>query len=124
MEEEMKTIQTSPSPPSSFETISFCGQQEDQLMPTIDISQPHMILKQEQEVIMVEESLDEKVVKDEKKGSSMSLQLPPGKTELLELQVPKMNMDWSQDPVWSQLSPWLQNLTQNLTPNCANILNF
>lgn len=125
VEEEMKTIQTSPSPPSSFETISFCGQQEDhQLMAPI-VSLPHMILKQEeQEVIMVEEFLHEKVVKDEKKGSSMSLQLPSGKTELPELQVPKMNTDWSQDQVWSQLSPWLQNLTQNLTPNCANILNF
>ncbi|XP_031283451.1 NAC domain-containing protein 22-like [Pistacia vera] len=124
VEEEMKTIQTSPSPPSSFETISFCGQQEDhQLMAPI-VSLPHMILKQEQEVIMVEEFLHEKVVKDEKKGSSMSLQLPSGKTELPELQVPKTNTDWSQDPVWTQLSPWLQNLTQNLTPSCANILNF
>lgn len=42
--------------------------------------------------------------------------------QLLEFQMPKITMDWTQDSFWTQLSsPWLQNLT---TPLCANILNF
>lgn len=48
-----------------------------------------------------------------------------GKTncyELAELQVPKFNMDFSQDPIWMQLrSPWLDNFC--LTPS-AFVHNF
>lgn len=92
-------------------------------MAPINMSLAHMTLKQEeQEVIMEEDMINlyEKLVKEEKKGSSMCLQLPSGKTELPELQMPKMNMDWSQDQVWSQPSPWLQNMAQNLTPSYVN----
>ncbi|KAI8553950.1 hypothetical protein RHMOL_Rhmol05G0056800 [Rhododendron molle] len=41
---------------------------------------------------------------------------------LTELQVPKFNMDWTQDPFWTQLrSPWLGTF---MTPPYANVLNF
>lgn len=117
MEEEMKTIFTSPSPPSPpLDTVSFCGQPEEFITP---MSVPHVMLKQEeQEVLMVEEITEEKA--QQKKGCTTTLQMPLGNANLPELQVPKT--DWSQDPFWSQLSPWLQNLTQNLTPY-AGILN-
>ncbi|KAK7840145.1 nac domain-containing protein 35 [Quercus suber] len=56
----------------------------------------------------------------ENKVSPTPLQFPLGKEKLPELQVPKLAMDWNQDPFWTQLnSPWLQNLTPY-----ANILNF
>lgn len=46
----------------------------------------------------------------------------PACQQLLEFQMPKITMDWTQDSFWTQLSsPWLQNFT---TPPCANILNF
>lgn len=112
-EDQIKTSFTSPSPPSpTFDTSSFCGQPEE-------FSLPHAMLKQEeQEVSMVQE-----IYTDVKNVSTAtSLQLPQGKINLPELQVPKMNTDWSQDPLWSQLSPWLQNIAQNLTPY-ASILN-
>ncbi|KAL9415574.1 hypothetical protein AB3S75_043798 [Citrus x aurantiifolia] len=116
-EDQMKTSFTSPSPPSpTLDTSSFCGQPEELLGP---ISLPHVMLKQEeQEVSMVQGTYtEEKTV-----STATSLQLPQGKINLPELQVPKMNTDWSQDPIWSQLSPWLQNIAQNLTPY-ASILN-
>lgn len=52
--------------------------------------------------------------------SKTGLQIPKGFEMLTDLQVPKMNMDWTQDQFWNQFnSPWLLNFT---TP--SNILNF
>lgn len=52
-----------------------------------------------------------------------SLRLPIGDGMLQELQLPKMNMDWTQDSFWTQLcsSPWLDNIM--LASPYANILN-
>ncbi|KAH7518311.1 hypothetical protein FEM48_Zijuj09G0157900 [Ziziphus jujuba var. spinosa] len=125
MEEEMKNFHASPaSTPSPLtETFSFCGTMEADPTPPLPLPMPshQMVLKKEaeEEVALVE---DEKVEKemDQLKGSSQTLQLPLGKNKLPEIQVPKMTMDWNQDPFWTQLSsPWLQNLTPY-----ANILNF
>ncbi|KVH96555.1 No apical meristem (NAM) protein [Cynara cardunculus var. scolymus] len=52
-----------------------------------------------------------------------SLRLPTENEMLRELQLPKMNTDWTQDSFWTQLcSPWLDNIM--LTSPYANILNF
>ena len=49
-----------------------------------------------------------------------SLQIPSELDNLTEPQVPNLNMDWSQDLVWTQFcSPWLQTLTPS-----ASLLNF
>ncbi|GKV34762.1 hypothetical protein SLEP1_g59437 [Rubroshorea leprosula] len=113
MEEEMKEMHPSPSsPPSSIETISFCSPRNEF---SASFSVPQVLLKKE-----VEESPMVEVVRENNNGSSASVQLPLGKEKLPELQLPKMAMDWTQDPFWTQLnSPWLQNLTPY-----ANILNF
>ncbi|XP_075673119.1 NAC domain-containing protein 6 [Castanea sativa] len=118
MEEEMK-FHASPSPPQSspLETISFCTPQEDQLM-TITPVQNVIFKKEVEDLLAKEEKKDDRPL--ENKVSPTSLQFPLGKDKLPELQVPKLSMDWSQDPFWTQLnSPWLQNLTPY-----ANILNF
>nr|UBT01616.1 NAC transcription factor 11 [Litchi chinensis] len=133
MEEEMKnTFHASPSPPSSsmtMETVSFFSQEEELIPPMAPLQPPpHMNLKKEQqELATAEEDNNNNEMVVEKKLPLPSLKMPPGKTCLPELQVSKaVTPDWTQDPVWSQLSPWLQNLTQTLTPssNYANILNF
>ncbi|CAK7329395.1 unnamed protein product, partial [Dovyalis caffra] len=115
MEEEMKTVQASPSsspPSSSLDTMSFCSQLEDPV-PTILPSQ-RLVFKKE-----IEDNNRIRYEKAEEiKGPS--LQLPMGKDKLPELQVPsKFSMEWNQDPIWSLNSPWLQNLTPY-----ADILNF
>ncbi|KAK2665687.1 hypothetical protein Ddye_004261 [Dipteronia dyeriana] len=135
MEEETKTMTTttffqtssSPSPPSSsmtMETIPFFSQEEELIPATAvaPLQPPHMILKKEEQDLVTADDIE----MVEKKGSTTtSLKMPPGKTNLPELQLPKaLTPDWTQDPVWAQLSPWLQNLTQNFTPTYANILNF
>ncbi|EEF36639.1 NAC domain-containing protein, putative [Ricinus communis] len=127
MEEEIKTIHVSPalSPlSSSLDNMSFCSQQEDSMLPT---SLQQVVLKKEVEdmVILGKDSYNgdnncDEGPKETKRSSS--LQLPVGKDELPELEVPKLSMDWSQDNLWLN-SPWLQSLAQNLTPY-ANILNF
>lgn len=54
---------------------------------------------------------------------SSSLRLPTGNEMLRELQLPKINADWTQDSFWTQLcSPWLDNIM--LTSPYSNILNF
>lgn len=127
MEEEMKNFHASPnsSPPtsSSLETGTFYTQQEEihQLMAPLMPAVVHNIVfkKEAEEVLGLQEKMEEKSV--ESKASSASLQMPFGRGQLAELQVPKLTaMDWTQDPFWTQLnSPWLQNLTPY-----ANILNF
>lgn len=130
MEDEMKLIYAS-SPLSTLDDMSFCSQQED---PMTQIYLPHVFLKQEVEDLVKvkdsnsddDENCNNKVyARDEKskenKGSS--LQLPFGNEKLPELELPKFSMDWNQDTNFLFNSPWLQSLTQNLTPS-ANILNF
>lgn len=44
-------------------------------------------------------------------NSSFSLQLPTAIAPMLELQVPKFSMEWSQDPIWTPLSSsWLESI--------------
>ncbi|KAE8008871.1 hypothetical protein FH972_005342 [Carpinus fangiana] len=123
MEEEMKNFHASPSSPptSSLETGSFYStQQEDhQLLQPMPAAVHNIVFKKEaEEVSGLQEKMDERGV--ETKVSSATLQIPLGRGQLPELQVPKLTMDWTQDPFWTQLnSPWLQNLTPY-----ANILNF
>lgn len=138
MEEEMKNFHASPnsSPPtSSLETGSFFTQQEDYQLVAPMPAVHNIVFKKEahnivfkkeaeevlglaEEVLGLTEKVDERAV--ESKVSSTSMQIPFGRGQLPELQVPKLTMDWTQDPFWTQLnSPWLQNLTPY-----ANILNF
>lgn len=123
MEEEMKNFHASPSSPptSSLEIGSFYStQQEDHHLQQQPMPPVHNIVfkKEAEEVLGLQDKLDERGV--ETKVSSTSLQIPLGRGQLPELQVPKLTMDWTQDPFWTQLnSPWLQNLTPY-----ANILNF
>ncbi|KAM0041294.1 putative transcription factor NAM family [Helianthus debilis subsp. tardiflorus] len=47
----------------------------------------------------------------------------PTEEKLHDLQLPKINMDWTQDSFWTQLcSPWLDNIM--LTSPYANLLNL
>ena len=115
MEEEMKAGHGSPSSSpmsSSLDTISFCSSQQEKPGPSMPMQ--GMVFKQE--VVVDEKQLGN--VEEGTKGSSSTLQLPSGK--LPELQVPKSGIDWTQDPIWTQLgSPWLQNMN-----TYTNILNF
>ncbi|XP_038887263.1 NAC domain-containing protein 6-like [Benincasa hispida] len=116
-EEDANPFQASYSSPASpFETISFCSQQEG-MVPSV--TPTHEVLNKEVEVAdMVDEKQEEKPV--EPKSSSTSLQIPSELDKLTELQVPKLDMDWSQDLFWTQFnSPWLQTLTPY-----ASMLNF
>ncbi|XVF68031.1 hypothetical protein PTKIN_Ptkin10aG0170200 [Pterospermum kingtungense] len=127
MEEELKAIKNlspSSSPHSSMETISFCSPKQDWVSSIIS-APPQVVFKkekieeQEEEALMVEEKISDGIAKANK-HSSASLQLPEGKENLPELQLPKVLSDWTQDQFWAQLnSPWFQNLTPY-----ANILHF
>ncbi|KAB5561515.1 hypothetical protein DKX38_006472 [Salix brachista] len=112
MEEEMRAIHASASS-SSLDTMSFCSQLEEPVLPPVLPSQ-HLVFKKEIE--------DTNIIRYEQpkeiKGST--LQLPLGEDKLPELQVPsKWSMEWNQDPIWSLNSPWLQNLIPY-----ADVLNF
>lgn len=116
-EEDAKTFHAfSSSPPSPFETISICSQQEG-MVPSV--TPTHETFKKELDVaVTINERKEEKA--EEAKFSSKSLQLPPGLDQLTELQVPKLSLDWTQDLFWTQFnSPWLQTLTPY-----ASMLNF
>lgn len=121
MEEEIKSMHlyASPSSPmSSMDTMSFCNntEQEQTIVAPMPLNQMVFKREEEQEILVVEEA--EK--KSPKRVVSSSINLPSGKDMLFDLQVPRLSMDWTQDPFWNQLnSPWLQNLTPY-----ANILNF
>lgn len=124
-EEETTAIDQSFTPPSypttpPMDTFSFTNQRDDTLAPA---AASHVVFKKEDEELL--QALDESIMSDEVKESSnnngSTLQLPKGKENLTELQLPKFNMDWTQDPFWTQLrSPWLDNM---MTPY-ANVLNF
>ncbi|KAJ7967100.1 NAC domain-containing protein [Quillaja saponaria] len=114
MEEEMKiSFHASPSSPlsSSTDTVSFCSQTElDQVALQQQVLKKE-VMEQEDKLVHYEIPF----VQQENKMSNCTSQVP-----LPELQVPKLTMDWTQDPFWTQLnSPWIQNFT-----SCANILNF
>jgi len=131
-EREMKQMEGSPaSPPSSStDTMSFSSPQEE---PNVALPLPLLqhVLKKESEseemacvsnmtVPKQEKGTNHLGLKDNNKGScgTSSLQLPFGKDNLPDLQLPMLT-DWTQDTFWAQLnSPWLQNLTP------SNILNF
>uniref|UniRef100_A0A7N0U623 NAC domain-containing protein n=1 Tax=Kalanchoe fedtschenkoi TaxID=63787 RepID=A0A7N0U623_KALFE len=53
--------------------------------------------------------------------SSSGLKFPVGMDVMADLQVPKLDADWTQDQFWTQFnSPWLMNLT----PSYINLLNL
>ncbi|CAL5378001.1 unnamed protein product [Camellia sinensis] len=116
MEEEMKTTTHAflqPSSPPMDPTISFFSQYEDYLAPPM--ASQHVAFKQEDEddlLILEDKNFEET---EESRGIiATSLLLP-------ELQVPRLGMDWTQDPFWTQLrSPWLDNLT----PYATTVQNF
>lgn len=133
MEEEANTFNadtatttttfTSSSSPPPMDTISTWSPIDDFALT----SNNHAFLKKEAEELL---GLDNEIsdirsenYKDNNNNNNTSnnLGLEKGKTNLTELQVPIFNMDWTQDPLWTQLrSPWLDILT----PGYANILNF
>ncbi|CAI8617642.1 unnamed protein product [Vicia faba] len=139
-EEEMKQIVVgSPtSPPSSTDTISFNYTQQDQHVSVPFLFQQVIPKKESQHetepvtktethnmdsLLVTEKPYYEKTMtqmKDNnKKTCGTSLQLPLGKDNVPELQLPIVT-DWTQDTFWTQLnSPWLQNWTAY-----SNILNF
>jgi hypothetical protein len=125
-EEEMKQMLGSPtSPPSSTDTISFSYTQQQDQHVSLPMLCQQVIPKKESEPEIETEIDDmvsfshEKIVKDNKKTCGTSLQLPLGKDNVPELQLP-IAADWTQDTFWAQLnSPWLQNWTAY-----SNILNF
>lgn len=133
------TFEGPSSPP--MDAVSICNIQHDRMSFVVPPND-HLVLKKEDEELS---GLDKKHITtpstdddddddhdslkctDKSNACTNSLRLPTtavGKAiNLAELQVPKLSMDWTQDPFWTQLrSPWLDNLT---TPNyCANVLNF
>lgn len=119
------------SPPSSTDTMSFSSPQEEQNVP-LPLPLLQNVLKKESEseemapcvanmtVPKQEKGSNQLGLKDTSKGScgTSSLQMPFGKDNLPDLQLPMLT-DWTQDTFWAQLnSPWLQNFTP------SNILNF
>lgn len=133
MEEETKTIHhhshTPPSPPITppMDTMSFSSQNYDDFLPEPPMTESDVALTKEEDQdlqVLVEEKLKDEVEESDGTINSSSIKLPREMEKLggLELQLPKLNMDWTQDSFWTQLrSPWLDNLI--LTPY-ANILNF
>ncbi|XP_038902914.1 NAC domain-containing protein 6-like [Benincasa hispida] len=99
------------------EQDSFCTQN----IPRLNTSE--VIMKKETSCGDDEEEEVDSQVADGGSSSSTttsSLQIPTGFDMLTDLQVPKVNMDWTQDQFWNQFnSPWLLNFTFH-----SNILNF
>ncbi|XP_057496469.1 NAC domain-containing protein 6-like [Actinidia eriantha] len=118
MEEEMKTFhQLKPSPPmtSPMDTISFSSSQHEDYFIASMASHYGMAFKKEDEF-----GDENRFIVEDQKREVASLHLPLRKEKLPELQVPRLSMDWTQDPFWTQpRRPWLDNLTPY-----ANVLNF
>lgn len=129
---------SSATPPT--DSVSSCSTQVDEDFALSSIN--HAVLKKEAEELMRlmgNEALlfdNNKVSCSRTTSSSFSSSsssssgsgdlLQKGTLNLGELQVPAKydNMEWIQDPLWTQLrSPWLDNI---LTPGLsyANLLNF
>ncbi|KAK4437575.1 NAC domain-containing protein 22 [Sesamum alatum] len=113
-EEESQSFRaySSPSPLTPpIDATSVCNQFEE-LNPTITQGNSIMGFKKENEGLMlVNEKYGEAFQESSKVKTCSSLMLPNGRQNLAELQLPKLNMDWTQDSFWTQLSPWLDNLS-------------
>ncbi|KAK9060283.1 hypothetical protein SSX86_020987 [Deinandra increscens subsp. villosa] len=136
MEEEIKTPKLVPHPLSLEETNSFYTQSDD-LAPPIYMASNDNEFHQDL-LLFLDEKLKEEtdpsttsmqrvVTSNDNNMSSvnkaMSLRLPKEVQILHDLQLPKLNLDWTQDSFWTQLcSPWLENIM--LTSPYANVLNF
>lgn len=129
IEEEMKQMigSLSPaSPPSSTDTMSFSTtqQQEYHQYVSMPLLQNVVLPKKEseadnqsEEIVSITTPKQEKT--KNKTTCGTSIQLPLGKDNLPELQLP-IATDWTQDTFWAQFnSPWMQNWTAY-----SNILNF
>ncbi|PIN25733.1 hypothetical protein CDL12_01527 [Handroanthus impetiginosus] len=114
MEEEIKT-NTCPSPLTPpMDSVSLCNQFEE----FIGVESHNMGFKIENEdIVLVNEKYGEGSGASTKGKACSSLVLPTGIQTLADLQVPKLNMDWTQDSFWTQFSPWLENFTPFL-PLC------
>lgn len=137
-EEETKKLQmnynnslilTHEEQPQGEDDLSFCTQ-----IPRLNSSEEVEIMVQvmkketsfgqdqeEEELEEEEEEVDSKVVTAVGGSSSLSstsLQIPKAFEMLTDLQVPKMNMDWTQDQFWS---PWFLNL---IATDPRNVLNL
>lgn len=123
VEEETKNLQMN----NTTIATPLMGEEQDDDQDSIctqniqRLNSCEVVMKKETSYGEEEEEVDSKVADG---GSSLSsttsLQIPKGFNMLTDLQVPKVNMDWTQDQFWNQFnSPWLLNFT---TP--SNILNF
>ncbi|CAK9153919.1 unnamed protein product [Ilex paraguariensis] len=118
MEEQMKTIHALAPTSPLMDTMSFCSQADEFIVP---MPASHMVFKKEDEEILQFDERENVETGEAEGNISSTLQLPSGIEKLAELQVPKFSMDWTQDPFWTQLrSPWLENYTLYT----ANVLNF
>lgn len=105
-EESSRTSQVThsySSPPiqesfSSYDTHQSFGP----AIPPTDI----VLKAEEEEVVLTEEE------QENRNTACSSLGAATGKESLAELQLPKLNMDWTADPLWNMLrSPLLDNLS-------------
>ncbi|KAJ1420621.1 NAC domain [Sesbania bispinosa] len=113
-EEEMKQLEEQNVPLTLLQHV--VPKKESEIETEVMVSMPVQVPV----VPKLERTKSQLLVKDNK-TCGISLQLPPGKDKLPELQLPLIT-DWTQltqDTFWAQLnSPWLQNWTP------SNILNF
>lgn len=127
IEEEMKQMIGSLSPPSSTDTMSFSTtqqQQEYHQYVSMPLLQNVVLPKKESEADHQSEEMVSEFISTPKQEKTKnkttcgtSIQLPLGKDNLPELQLP-IATDWTQDTFWAQFnSPWMQNAY-------SNILNF
>nr|DAD46594.1 TPA_asm: hypothetical protein HUJ06_016531 [Nelumbo nucifera] len=129
MEEDTKTIIVASSPSSSpamDNELSSYEPQEDLMAITKPTQMPPkpmqsgIVFKTEEKEKEEEEEEKKEDGKDNKDAWFLARDGLKLKKKLPELQLPKLTMDWTQDPFWTQLrSPWLDNWTPY-----ANILNF
>ncbi|KAL0356526.1 UNVERIFIED_CONTAM: NAC domain-containing protein 22 [Sesamum calycinum] len=100
------TITTYPT----IDATSVCNQFAE-LNPTITKSNSVGLKKENEGLMLVNEKCGETFQESSKGRTCSSLMMPNGRQSLAELQLPKHNIDWTQDSFWTQLSPWLDNFT-------------
>ncbi|KAJ8533718.1 hypothetical protein K7X08_007042 [Anisodus acutangulus] len=117
IEEEMKTTKhVHGSHP--IDAMSFCSEHNELIAASIAKDEV-----QDDILSVIDNNPYEVSVEIKGKNNCFRPNLLNGKDNLAELQVPKFNMDFTQDPVWMQLrSPWLENFI-SLTPS-AFVHNF
>lgn len=123
IEEEMKTTN------QPMDTMSFCSEHNELIMAaSITDQSPKFLMsvtkdEVEEDIFSISENNPYEISLEIKgKSNCLSPNFLNGKGNLADLQVPKLSMDFSQDPVWMQLrSPWLDNFS--LTPS-AFVHNF